>query len=77
MKSLQAVKDVNTLDKSRSDWDAHKQLNPEEAAELEAYRKSSTKYLDKVDFLSRADQREYEQDRDRRLGSDIRTRGRL
>jgi hypothetical protein len=30
-----------------------------------------------VDFLKRAELREYEQERDRRLASDVRTRGRL
>ena len=77
LNSLQSTKDVNVLDKSRSDWHTHKQLNPEEAAELEKYKKSSGKYLDRVDFLNRASTREYEQDRDKRLASDIRTRGRL
>ena len=45
--------------------------------ELEAYKKSNDKYLDKVDFLKRAELREYEKERDARLGGDIRSRGRL
>ena len=44
--------------------------------ELEDYKKSGDKYLDKVDFLKRAELREYEIERDKRLSSDIRTRGR-
>ena len=46
-------------------------------AELEEYKKSGDKYLDRVDFLKRAELRQYEKERDERLGSDIRTRGRL
>lgn len=34
-------------------------------------------YLEKKDFLQRAELREYEQERDKRLASDMRTRGRL
>jgi hypothetical protein len=45
--------------------------------ELEAYKKSSDKYLDKVDFLKRAELREYEKERDSRMAGDIRSRGRL
>ena len=45
--------------------------------ELEAYKKGTDKYLDKVDFLKRAELREYEKERDARLGSDMRSRGRL
>ena len=45
--------------------------------ELEAYKKSNDKYLDKVDFLKRAELRQYEKERDARLGGDIRSRGRL
>lgn len=44
--------------------------------ELTVYNKSSDKYLEKVDFLKRAELREYEIERDKRLGSDARTRGR-
>ncbi len=46
-------------------------------AELEEYKKSGDKYLDRVDFLKRAELRQYEKERDERLGADIRTRGRL
>lgn len=45
--------------------------------ELEAYKKSGDKYLDKVDFLKRSELREYEKERDARLSGDVRSRGRL
>lgn len=45
--------------------------------ELEAYKKSNDKYLDKVDFLKRAELRQYEKERDARLGGDVRSRARL
>lgn len=45
--------------------------------ELEGYKKSGDKYLDKVDFLKRAELRQYEQERDQRLSRDMRSRGRL
>lgn len=45
--------------------------------ELEGYKKSGDKYLDKVDFLKRAELRQYEQERDQRLSQDMRSRGRL
>jgi hypothetical protein len=34
-------------------------------------------FLDKQEFLRQAELREYEQERDRRLASDVRNRGRL
>ena len=45
--------------------------------ELEKYKKSGEKYLDKVDFLKRTELKEYEKERDARLGGDVRSRGRL
>lgn len=45
--------------------------------ELEAHQRGGSKYLDKVDFLKRAEVREYEQERDKRLASNVNTRGRL
>ena len=38
---------------------------------------SAVQYLDKQAFLQQADLREYEKERDRRLASDVRNRGRL
>ncbi len=45
--------------------------------ELEGYKKSGDKCLDKVDFLKRAELRQYEKERDQRLSQDMRSRGRL
>jgi hypothetical protein len=45
--------------------------------ELQMYKKSGDKYLDKVDFLKRTELKEYEKERDARLGGDVRSRGRL
>ncbi|EIE22111.1 BCNT-domain-containing protein [Coccomyxa subellipsoidea C-169] len=75
--SLQAAKKVNVLDKSRSDWSTFKQSDTQVEEELEAYKKSGDKYLDKVDFLKRSELRQYEKERDARLAGDIRSRGRL
>ena len=67
---------MNVLDKSRADWGELKKDSAVEA-ELEVYKKSGDKYLDRVDFLKRAELREYEKERDARLGADVRNRGRL
>lgn len=56
----------NILDRSRKDWGTFKEEKGLED-ELEAYKKSGDKYLDKVAFLQRADVREYEKERDARL----------
>ena len=44
--------------------------------ELEAHKRSGGQYIDKVDFLKRAELAEYEKERDLRLGTDIRNRSR-
>lgn len=74
---IEKTKKVSVLDKSKMDWHEFKKTDQTVDEELEAYKKSSNKYLDKVEFLQRAELREYEHERDRRLGSDVRTRGRL
>ena len=74
--SLEAAKKVNVLDKSRDDWGQFKKTDTQVEAELDAYKKSGAKYLDKVDFLKRTELREYEAERDQRLAGDIRNRGR-
>ncbi|XP_024375030.1 uncharacterized protein [Physcomitrium patens] len=56
----------NILDRSRKDWGQFKEEKGIED-ELEAYKKSGDKYLDKVAFLQRSDLREYEKERDARL----------
>jgi len=57
---------LNILDKSKKDWGDYKEKEGLEE-ELDAYKKSSDKYLDKVSFLQRADLREYEREREIRL----------
>lgn len=68
---------VNVLDKSRSDWKDLKKGNQGLEEELETHKKSNDQYLDKVNFLHRASVKEHEKERDERLASDVRTRGRL
>lgn len=75
--SLEAAKKVNVLDKSRDDWGQFKKTDAEIEQELDAYKKSGGKYLDKVDFLKRSEMRQYEAERDQRLAGDIRNRGRM
>ena len=67
---------VNVIEKSRLDWDTYKRDNVQEAEELEAFKKSGTRYTEKQDFLKSTELRQYEKERDQRLASDIRTRGR-
>ncbi len=62
-----------TMPPSLCDCDIASQVDDE----LEAYKKSNDKYLDKVDFLKRAELRQYEKERDARLGGDVRSRARL
>lgn len=58
---------LNLLDKTKKDWGEFKGENKDYEEELDAYKKSSNQYLDKVSFLSRADYREFERERDVRL----------
>jgi hypothetical protein len=55
----------------------YKAADAEVDGELESYKKSSGQFLDKQDFLKRAELREYEMERDKRLAGDVRNRGRL
>lgn len=75
--SLQGSKKISVLDKSRDDWRSFKTSDTAVEEELETYKKSGDKYLDKQEFLKKAELREYEIERDQRLASDIRTRGRV
>lgn len=68
---------VNVLDKSRNDWKELKKSDTSLDEELEIHKKSNNQYLDKANFLHRATVKEYENDLNRRLASDVRTRGRL
>ncbi|KAL6193592.1 hypothetical protein ACLB2K_034676 [Fragaria x ananassa] len=57
---------LSVLDKTKQDWGEFKEEKGLEE-ELDAYKKSSNQYLDKVSFLERADYREFERERDARL----------
>ncbi|KAK9862450.1 hypothetical protein WJX84_009342 [Apatococcus fuscideae] len=70
-----ATKRANVLDKSRGDWTAFKRSDKSADEELLAHTNSNKKYLDKVDFLKRAEINEYEQETAARLQGDIRLRG--
>ena len=75
--SMQGPKKISVLDKSRSDWKGFKSSDADVDEELEAYKKSTDKYLDKQEFLQNAELRQYELERDARLASDSRTRSRV
>lgn len=66
---------LNVLDKSKMDWGEFKEEHKGMEDELDAYKKSSNKYLDKVSFLQRADLREFERERDARLAMSRRRPG--
>ena len=74
---LETKKKMNIIDKSKMDWDALKASDQKMEEELEMHKKSSNRYLDKVDFLKQAELREYEIERDKRLQGDVRLRGRI
>eukprot|EP00877_Chromochloris_zofingiensis_P003644 jgi/Chrzof1/13280/Cz07g27110.t1 len=77
LSEIEKKKKVSVLDKTKMDWKDYKKTDAELEEELESYKKSDKTYLDKQDFLKRAELREYEQERDKRLASDVRLRGRL
>ncbi|GFP97778.1 craniofacial development protein 1 [Phtheirospermum japonicum] len=58
---------LSVLDKTKKDWGEYKGENKGLENELDAYKKSSNQYLDRVSFLQRADYREFERERDARL----------
>lgn len=64
---------LSVLDKTKKDWGEFKEEQRLEE-ELDAYKKSSNQYLDKVSFLQRADYREFERERDVRLALQARRR---
>lgn len=63
---------LSVLDKTKKDWGEFKGENKGMEDELDAYKKSSNQYLDKVSFLERTDYREFERERDARLASQAR-----
>ncbi|KAG8380019.1 hypothetical protein BUALT_Bualt07G0150000 [Buddleja alternifolia] len=60
---------LSVLDKTKKDWGEFKDENKGMEDELDAYKKSSNQYLDRVSFLQRADYREFERERDARLAN--------
>lgn len=58
---------LSVLDKTKKDWGEFKEEHKGLEDELDAYKKSSNQYLDRVSFLQRADYREFERERDARL----------
>ncbi|KAG1672769.1 hypothetical protein FOA52_002757 [Chlamydomonas sp. UWO 241] len=77
LEDLEKKKKVNVLDKSKMEWNQLKSKDAHMDSELERHKKSSNKYLEKVDFLKKAELRQYEIERDQRLGGDVRLRNRL
>lgn len=65
---------LSVLDKTKKDWNEFKDENKGMEEELDAYKKSSNQYLDKVSFLERTDLREFERERDARLTLQARRR---
>ncbi|XP_004508106.1 uncharacterized protein [Cicer arietinum] len=65
---------LSVLDKTKKDWGEFKEENKGMENELDAYKKSSNQYLDRVSFLQRADYREFERERDARLALQSRKR---
>uniref|UniRef100_A0A0C9QMN7 TSA: Wollemia nobilis Ref_Wollemi_Transcript_21911_1392 transcribed RNA sequence n=1 Tax=Wollemia nobilis TaxID=56998 RepID=A0A0C9QMN7_9CONI len=66
LEQISKKRKLNILDKSKKDWGEFKEEKGLED-ELDAYKKSGDKYLDKVSFLQRAELREYEKERELRL----------
>ena len=75
--SLAQAKKVSVLDKTKADWKDLKRQDVTLEEELESHKRSGTTYLEKQAFLKQAEVAEYERERDARLGSDVRNRGRL
>ncbi|WIA20388.1 hypothetical protein OEZ85_004809 [Tetradesmus obliquus] len=77
LQQIESKKKVTVLDKTKMDWQGAKAADAGLQEELEAHRRSDKQYLERQDFLKRAELREYELERDKRLASDVRLRGRL
>jgi hypothetical protein len=69
---------INVLDKTKMDWGEYKaDQTVDVQVDLEQHKKSGATHLEQADFLARADVRQYEIERDQRLASSARNRGRL
>ncbi|KAG5023718.1 hypothetical protein AAZX31_07G215200 [Glycine max] len=73
LEQIKKKQKLSVLDKTKKDWGEFKEEKRLEE-ELDAYKKSSNQYLDKVSFLQRADYREFERERDARLALQSRKR---
>ncbi|XP_052208091.1 uncharacterized protein LOC127811923 isoform X2 [Diospyros lotus] len=67
LEQIKKKQKLSVLDKTKKDWGEYKEENKGLEDELEAYKKSSNQYLERVSFLQRADYREFERERDVRL----------
>ncbi|OVA16686.1 BCNT-C domain [Macleaya cordata] len=67
LEQIKKKQKLSVLDKTKKDWGEFKEENKGLEDELDAYKKSSNQYLDKVSFLQRTDLREFERERDVRL----------
>ncbi|XP_051135997.1 uncharacterized protein LOC127254768 [Andrographis paniculata] len=67
LEQIKKKQKLSVLDKTKKDWGEFKEEHRGMEEELDAYKKSSNQYLDKVSFLQRADYREFERERDARL----------
>ncbi|XP_027332370.1 craniofacial development protein 1 isoform X2 [Abrus precatorius] len=74
LEQIKKKQKLSVLDKTKKDWGEFKEENKGLEDELDAYKKSSNQYLDKVSFLQRADYREFERERDARLALQARKR---
>ncbi|KAG6667914.1 craniofacial development protein 1 isoform X1 [Carya illinoinensis] len=67
LEQIKKKQKLSVLDKTKQDWGEFKEENRGLEDELDAYKKSSNQYLEKVSFLQRTDYREFERERDARL----------
>ncbi|CAL0330229.1 unnamed protein product [Lupinus luteus] len=74
LEQIKKKQKLSVLDKTKKDWGEFKVENKGLEVELDAYKKSSNQYLDKVSFLQRTDYREFERERDARLALQARKR---
>lgn len=74
LEQIKKKQKLSVLDKTKKDWGEFKEENKGLEEDLDAYKKSSNQYLDKVSFLQRTDYREFERERDARLALQARRR---
>lgn len=74
LEQIKKKQKLSVLDKTKKDWGEFKEENEGLKEDLDAYKKSSNQYLEKVAFLQRSDYREFERERDARLALQARRR---